>query len=339
MTNRNYAFDILRLIAALMIVLCHIIYGFSYPRELGYYFSGTFVYVFILLSGYLLGLKYDETTNTLDNRFLKNRFYKLIPTYYIYLIISFLLIYWGGGHLSIKQIVSHFTFLNWFIPKGSIELDPLPQLGHLWFMSCIILCYMTVYIVSKWTNLKRLLFSNRILTLSTLILIALWTFQCIKYGKFEQFGVSIISFTILFFRGKDILNYFDNIPKRLILFNFLIINAILIIGYCYFNLVEIVAAKIWLNLLCALSWIIAFPRFFIYLNNIPVWIKCLSGLSFEIYLIHHPFTMGKYGLSKFMPDGWAIITILMITISLAFCLNKLVTYLKNIPYIKVLNKI
>ena len=56
MKEKSLEYDVLRAWAALMIIVTHIILGFGLSKGWGYYISSTFVYVFLLLSAYLLGI-------------------------------------------------------------------------------------------------------------------------------------------------------------------------------------------------------------------------------------------------------------------------------------------
>lgn len=128
MDNRDYSYDWLRAFSAIMIVLCHICQGFGINTSLGYYLGGTYVSVFLILSAYLLGEHHRERIANAPWRFLKTRMNRLVPTYYTYLTVTFIIIGTCGlGHLTLKQTVGHYMFLNWFIPSTRIYQSPLPQ--------------------------------------------------------------------------------------------------------------------------------------------------------------------------------------------------------------------
>ena len=57
--NRIPAFDGIRAVAILMIVLCHICYGLGL-MPIGHYLGSTFNYVFFIMSALLLGLKVNK---------------------------------------------------------------------------------------------------------------------------------------------------------------------------------------------------------------------------------------------------------------------------------------
>jgi len=56
---RIKAIDGVRGIAILAIMVCHVCYGFCSDSRLGQYLGGTFNYVFLFISSYLLGLKFS----------------------------------------------------------------------------------------------------------------------------------------------------------------------------------------------------------------------------------------------------------------------------------------
>lgn len=142
--KRNYAIVILRAMAMLMIIGCHL------SSWLGINFLSMIlnvgVYVFLLISGMLYSNKQIENGFT----FLKKRWIKLcIPMYYLVLL---LLIYYllNFNFDTIKAIPTYLLNLQGigFIIHG-IDLIQLNGLGHLWFLSAIMMCYVILLAVKK----------------------------------------------------------------------------------------------------------------------------------------------------------------------------------------------
>lgn len=228
--------------------------------------------------------------------------------------------------MTCRQIISHACALNWIIPKGSITEPPFPQLGHLWFMTCILFCYLYVFILGVSGTAKNIFYNNVKLLAYFVSFSIIWTLQVFYIGKFEQLGISILSFSILFFRGKTIIGYFDKIRLSKLIIIFVVINFSAI--YWYFNgLSDFPTLRIWVNLFCALSWIVIFPRL-AYSKAVPIALY-ISQISYELYLVHHPFTMGEYSLLKYFPMKFAIVGVLILSLCLASLLHYAVSFGQN----------
>lgn len=332
MKNHYYSYDYLRAFSIIMIVLCHICHGFGLSSEIGWYLGGTFVDVFLLLSAYLLGLSSSKNIETDPCGFIRKRTGRIVPTYYTFLTISFLLIilFIGWNYLSLKQIAGHYLFLNWFWESSRISTAPLPQLGHLWFMSCIIFAYLMVLI---WALIKdKFNFLNStvswVLYFAILSIIATFATMKIRFAVYP-FTV-IIGFMILFYKGKEIMDWVRRLNKVLLISLLLICN---LIGVIYYLLggYEFPTLVFWINLINACLWIATAPVIFKPKKPLRA-VLFISAISFEIYLIHHPFCLGTYSLKQFMPVWLAIICVFTIGIIGGWILNKTTIYvLKTFP--------
>ena len=314
MKQRDYSYDYLRAFSAIMIVFCHILLGFGISDEMSCYLGGTFVDVFLLLSAYLLGMSSKDMINSSPLLFLKKRAGRLIPTYYIYLTLTFIIIIFilGWNSLSTRQIVGHYLFLNWFIESTRIQSSPQPQLGHLWFMSCILFGYILIVIWSKLINRFPCLKTNKswvIFFCCISIIASILTFKI----RFLVYPFTVIlGFTLLFFKGNIIMDWIRSF-KTWLLISLLIIGNIIGIGYYLEGGYEYPALYFWINLLNACLWIACAP--IIFNRNAPSRVVLfLSSISFEIYLIHHPFCLGKYSLINYMPVWFAAISVFIIAI-------------------------
>lgn len=322
MDNRDYSYDWLRAFSAIMIVLCHICQGFGLSSTLGYYLGSTYVCVFLILSAYLLGERYRDRIAFFPLGFFKARMNRLIPTYYTYLTIAFILIGLGIGleHLTIRQVTGHYLFLNWFVPSTRVWLSPLLQLGHLWFMSYIVMAYLTVTIFSLILgHVKRI---KRFWHWFTLSATLIGTILCFYSRWFVYPSVMIVLFPLVFFKGHEIANHIQKVSNPLIITVLLLCNLWTILGF-HFGLYDYPFLVFWAIGINAMLWIISAPIVFSR-KYIPNSVAFLSAVSFEIYLIHHPFCLGCYSLAEYMPTWLAVIAVFAFSISLAYLLNLLV---------------
>lgn len=327
MKSRDYSYDWFRAFSAIMIVLSHICQGFGISPTLGYYLGGTYVSVFLVLSAYLLGIKHKERIAINPGLFLKTRMSRIIPTYYTYLTLVFFIIgVFGLGHLELKQAIGHYLFLNWFIPSIRIDQHPLPQLGHLWFMSCIVAAYLilTISAILKLSNRTK-----KFWICLTIVNTLACTILCYVSRYFIYPSVVVTLSPLFFFVGNKLFQNINRwVPKNVLIGLLLLSNIGSIVGYHY-GMYQYPVLVFWSIAINSVLWIAATPYVF-NRNYIPSGIAFVSSISFEIYLIHHPFCWGYYSLLKYMPIGLAIVSVYTISILLALLLHVIVNYLRRI---------
>lgn len=322
MDSRDYSYDWLRAFSAIMIVLCHICQGFGISTSLAYYLGGTYVCVFLLLSAYLLGEHHRGKILATPWWFLKSRIKRLCPTYYAYLTVAFTVIgLCGLGHLALKQVVGHYLFLNWFIPSTRIYQSPLPQLGHLWFMSCIVWAYLIITLLSLIPGfVKR---TKVFWSYYTIVWFVCGSLLC-SYSRYFIYPSVVLSlFPLVFFKGSIVFPYIRRVPRLFLVVILLLCNLGTIVGFQY-GLHENPPLVFWAISINSMLWIAAAPVIF-NKKRIPKAVAFISTISFEIYLVHHPFCLGHYSLANYMPTLVAVIMVFIISFVLAYllrCLSK-----------------
>lgn len=319
--QHDYSYDWLRAFSAIMIVLCHICQGFGISSEFVYYLGGTYVAVFLMLSAYLLGEHYREHITEVPLEFFKKRMNRLIPTYYIYLTIIFIIIgvCIGFEHLSWQQITGHYFFVNWFLPSTRIFQSPLPQLGHLWFMSCIVLAYLIVVVLALIPSFTKQ--TRRFWLCFSIGTACMGTCLCAYSRYFIYPSVVFVLFPLIFFKGHEILVYTRKCSKPLLITALVLCNLSAIGGF-QFGLRENAPLVFWAIAINSMLWIVTAPIVF-NKNHIPHTIAFFSTISFEIYLVHHPLCLGYYSLSKYMDTWIAIIMVFALSVSLGYLLSLL----------------
>ena len=312
-TKKNVSFDYMRAFSALMIVCCHICIGFGLSYELGYYLGGTFVDCFIMLSAYLLGLSSRDKISGTPGQFLKRRISKIVPTYYIFLLMTFgvIAVMIGPDTLSLCQVTGHCLFLNWFVKSTRIDMAPLPQMGHLWFMSCIMLGYLIAVVASQMKNVKWL-GTTKMWCVALFVFVVSASLITMKYRFFIYPCTVFGAFIFIFFKGPEIMRAVYRIyPWVLILLlvagNIAGISFYMAGGYDYPVLV------FWINFINAFMWIACTPIVF-NTQRIQRSVLFISAISFEIYLIHHPFCMGAFSLTRFFPVWGAVVMVFLTSI-------------------------
>lgn len=141
--NRIPALDYLRTLAVFGILICHFCFNFEETNWLGVYCGNTFNALFLMMSALLMGVSWSKKGYPhYGVMFLKHRFLRLSKSYYPFLLIMFMFCFCVGGYtIGIKDVIIHLCYLPWF--------DKIEGFGHLWFMTMIAICYISITVVSR----------------------------------------------------------------------------------------------------------------------------------------------------------------------------------------------
>ena len=144
-TPRNIYLDYLRGLSALLVMLFHyttrydMLYGHAgdYPLMIS---RGSFaVLMFFLLSGYLT---FKGLPKYAPKPFIRNRFFRLYPTYWLCLIITWGVIMAFMPSLSVsgKDFLLNFTMLQMYLGAAFVD-------GAYWTLACEVLFYVLILAV------------------------------------------------------------------------------------------------------------------------------------------------------------------------------------------------
>jgi len=144
-TSRNPFLDYLRGLSALLVMLFHyttrydMLYGHAsdYPLMIS---RGSFaVLMFFLLSGYLT---FKGLPKYAPKSFVRNRFFRLYPTYWLCLIItgSLILAFMPSLAVSGKDFLLNFTMLQMYLGADFVD-------GAYWTLACEVLFYVLILVV------------------------------------------------------------------------------------------------------------------------------------------------------------------------------------------------
>ena len=126
MTTRDHTISLLRFLSFCSIVVCHFFQYYGHP--LAWWFN-LGVQIFLVISGYLYGQKgipADPLT------FVKKNFAKILRPYWTVITLALVVGTATGLILLHPRHIFEIVFLGNYIPGGE----------HLWFVSCILLCYL-----------------------------------------------------------------------------------------------------------------------------------------------------------------------------------------------------
>ena len=143
--NKDYTFSIIRLIAILLIVFCHtfeVIGSQGYGKHYGIIgnYMSVGVQIFLLLSGYLYGMRDKLFEYKTRFCFEVQNFKKILFEYYVYLIFVAIPIYLilKPDVISFKSIFATLTFSGFWV-----------GIHHFWFIPYILLCYLLIPILTE----------------------------------------------------------------------------------------------------------------------------------------------------------------------------------------------
>ena len=150
--KKNYI-TIIRVLSMLSIIIGHLLSSsnVSYIKSLGQ-FCYIGVTLFFYISGFLYGqkrLKKDFIINRIKKVFLPELFFSVIILFLYYAINSI------STDILIKYILIYMANIQYFF-------DYLFGIGHLWFISIIMICYFLTVILNKM-NYKIICYGSLIL--------------------------------------------------------------------------------------------------------------------------------------------------------------------------------
>lgn len=265
------------------------------------------VQIFFFISAFIFS-QY-EITNIF--KWFKKRISRIFVPYYIYLIIVIPIFYlYGTQYISVKKVLAYIFDLQGFINPA------IKGLGHLWFLSVIVFCYLITPI------LCRLFPSNKdekslfyILEIIALVLF-LWT------------STSYIVWVMVYLLGYYIGRYYKEIPIKVIVVIF--IGGLLCIPFILNNGFNEKCDYILHGIGGSLIFLILY-RIYVYYNISRDFflIKYIDKYSYEIYLTHHLFILGPFSLLFYTINIYInILIIILMTLISAFLLK----YITNICF-------
>lgn len=329
MKNRIHAFDYIRAISIIGIVICHCCFAFSTTDWIGRYLANSFNFIFLILSAFLLGMSWEKKGFPQYNiNFVSHRIKRLAIVYYPFLITMFTFLSLVHYSYTIKDIIIHITFLQWF--------KKIDGFGHLWFLTMIVICYIFMYIsiyINKYNwgkELIRLLFQSRYTLIIFLPVILLLQFIAYKFNLPGQIFLYLFLYLVFFMNALNILTHIKQIQFRKFVFITIILNIIALYLF-YRGIFEYKIISYPLGCLCGLSIMGIIYKTVYPLKEIKC-VKFISTISFEIYLIHHALCFGRYSVYQLgISPLIGFIIIMGISITLGYILH----YFSN----KLINKI
>ena len=308
-SKRDVSIQLLRIVAMFMIVFDHLVYYFNFPYQriiLQITNSGLFIFLFI--SGYLFG---QRKIDNWKEWFIKRIIRICIPVW-IFVIID----------LIIEQIIYHnFNIKYVFIYLLNIEgfIDGTQALNPLWFITLILICYLTTPILqmAKEKISKSILAIIAIIILVIQVLLAYVTNIGMVYGhKLSWCILALLVYCVGYYVGDSILKI-----KNVYFLIYTLLTVIVAFATIYANKIwdgkviyndvivwyGIIVVDIWISIVAykigSLSWI----------NNFSFIINYLDKISFEFYLVHYLIILIVTGplINIITVKGYMLLTIIL----------------------------
>lgn len=301
--KRILEFDGIRAIAIIMIFACHICYGLEANSPFGQYLGGTYNCVFFLVSSLLMGTK-----SVVPDRFFTKRVLRLGNSLWPFLLITLLVYTLFGIKTSWISWAANVFMLGWFFK--------IPGLGHLWFVTMIMACYVLFWTIWK-CGLDRKLKTIVLLVFSVTLQFVL---EQMNYPGY--FGLVLLYSGCAFMYAKDLLEIISKI-------NLWIITAVMLLVHvcCLFMLYEQIIRignldYYYVTTLCGITAFFFLFRLFKLLKPSKM-LVFLSGISYELYLVHHPFCNVKAFTDILGSEALSVVVIVLLSLILAWGLNRL----------------
>lgn len=331
--KKDINISFIRCIAMFMIVLCHILQYMN--NELAWWFN-VGVQIFFIISGFLYGQRQIE--NWYD--WIKKRLKKILSPYYIYIIlISAVYFLFARDLFNFKQIIKNVLCVQHFI-GGMIGLE------HLWFISFIIICYfITPILQSVYENLLK--DKSEILFWITFIFIIV-SLQFISFIGIINVNIPNLSCYIIGYfisRRYCNLDYKKSTDKvklsyLSVLFTLLsIINNGIVIYMRYIEKVEgMKSGNLFFDYSHMLLGLSLFFIIYLLIKNHDLkqskLIDFSDKYSFEIYIVHQLYILGRFSLmnlTPIMPINILVILFMIVisSVILKYLTNIIIDWLKS----------
>jgi len=308
--KRNNAIDLARSIAIILIVSCHflIFSGDAPTAKAGQYLAGVGNFLFFAISAILFFLiRREKGENAFKvKHFLPKRLFRIFIPLWLFLTIALCLYSIIGVQFNPTDAVLNYLGLGWF--------GKLPDQGHLWFVTMIILCYL-MYIIAANSFLSRKPIKGALWIVLLVLSISLELLLEI-YGL-PGYSIIILFYSLyLFLNGDKYIGFTQSANAALIWISFAVCNALSLFVYLYPSGYPFEVSI--QRLSCVVAGITTLNIIMRYGGTItPIRpLSQLATISYEIYLVHHMLCSGRLSVGHLTDH---------------FLLNYLILWLCTIP--------
>lgn len=283
-TKKDQRISLVRVLAMLSIILCHIVSEFNSIKFMGQILN-VGVFTFIFISGFLYGKK------NIDNigNWLTKRAVRILVPMYVFMIILFTV-----RIILLNQLDFKYYLIYFFNLQGL--LGGVLGAGHLWFLTAIMICYLVTPILNNLRS-KIIYLTKTKLIIGLFILVGVQILASYFINKTLGRYLCYVNLYIFGYFIRSV--WKGNISKKgLIISTMLTMVAILIRFGMKFVVDDTIFYEniIVLYTQCVFGvWIFIFVTYFKNIANNNIIIKVVNNLekiSFEIFIVHYMFIVG-----------------------------------------------
>lgn len=299
---RIAGYDLARVLALAVIMVCHYcgVHGGKFAQVWHDLLGELGNALFFVLSGCCLGMSHERSGwPGYGAAFLKRRALRLYKPFAIFIAIYVTLLYLVGKPPTLTKVALNFAMMPWFAK--------LEGAGYLWFVTAMFAAYALAIILSRCPR-SRLSFA--VLTVgATGLSLCFWV---VNIGQ-GYFIALMYGFSVGFLWGAGSFSA----PLEMAVAAVCITLSVFLHGSR--NLTP------WLSVVAAIA-IIGMCRKSTVDFAVVRW---LSGISYEVYLVHSLFVFGTIiPLKTLLGDGWLfVVNYVACSLICAYALNKTVAWL------------
>ena len=328
MQQFNPSVSLVRVLSMLLIIATHFL---TWQKINSYQISTIGVASFLFISGYLYGEK--QICDKFSWLLLRVKKI-LLPFWILVFTLSILLILEGYYKFAILQMFEALLNIQGIhsIIRFPFELghNHLPCLGHCWFLTVIMLCYLLVLWV-KESRVEYFVDQHPYVSLILAILLhVVFSFVNVAIGSL------VIFFVGYFFKRK---NLFPKYSRGSLICLFLVMSIAIVVRILLKRIIDgeafydLFIASISSNV-CAISffivvyWLSSLSKF---VADIPSkkWWRQIDSLTFPLYLTHYIFLKEPFDLKAYFPKINVSMQILMFLFFIFDNSDNFESYYKN----------
>lgn len=302
------SFDYLRVFACLLVLLCHWTQSVGHAEWAGCLSGGTGNTLFFALSGLLLGAA-SAGGGGYKLDFFKKRILRLYPAFFLLLVVHIGVLYGTGVRLPARSLILNFLGLSWFAH--------LPGTRHLWFVTGIAGLYALLFALSHM-GARR--WGVPLCCAGLLALQVLLKAVGISQGSYCSL---LLAGVLGFACGPYVERISARTPRGLRIASLPV--ALAVYGLVCTALNGISPGHVpfyWAAFACAGLMVACAVLNADNLPPPPRIVGFLGGISYEIYLVHHPLCIGPLSLARLhLPTGLYFLVFCVLTVVLSYGLH------------------
>lgn len=323
--EKDVGLDYIRIIAMFLIFTCH------FFQIIGFYSAAFWlnngVQIFLVLSAYLMSRKtFSSVSSAME--FYKKRLLRIMLPMWIYLLFIVLALF------AIRYPVSFKAVAVYLIGGAGFSTEGVLGLGHFWYISVLLICYLLVPILD-WLLKKTV----ELFLIKKAIFILILCFTLLSFFLivgYPEYGINISLFCIayVFFRYTDEkVDWYNGAIKKLWLPTSILIAMRILLEKINISEMSIYGLydAVFVNLSRCLLGMLVFSLLYKGLKKMGERhiINFLSDLSYEVYLTHQFILLAVYKYIPGVSSGGGYLLMILVSLILILINSAAVKWLSD----------